>query len=98
MAADKGNATAMTNLGWLYRNGQSVPQDYAKARELFEMAADKGDFAAMNSLALLYRNGQGVPQDYAKARELFEMAAAKGNANARVQLEQLPISTAAAAG
>ncbi len=34
-AADKGDATAMNNLGVLYDNGQGVAQDYAKAREWY---------------------------------------------------------------
>ena len=32
-AADKGDASAMSNLGLFYANGQGVAQDYAKARE-----------------------------------------------------------------
>ena len=42
-AADKGDARAMTYLGFLYNNGQGVAQDYVKAREWYEKAADKGD-------------------------------------------------------
>ena len=64
-AADKGNAGAMNNLGWLYANGFGVAQDYAKAREWYEKAADKGEATAMRNLGLLYARGQGVAQDYA---------------------------------
>ena len=41
--AAHGNANSMSNLGWLYRNGYGVAQDYAKAREWYEKAADNGD-------------------------------------------------------
>src|SRR5262249_54716029 len=57
----------MRNLGWTYRTGQGVAQDYAKAREWYEKAADKGDAIAMNTLGVFYHNGQGVTRDYAKA-------------------------------
>ena len=84
-AADKGDASAMNNLGLLYHNGQGVAQDYAKAREWYEKAADKGDASAMTNLGVLYHNGQGVAQDYAKAREWYEKAADKGDASAMAQ-------------
>jgi energy-coupling factor transporter ATP-binding protein EcfA2 len=55
--AVRGNTNSMANLGWLYRNGYGVAQDYAKAREWFEKAADKGNGFAMSNLGVLYRNG-----------------------------------------
>jgi TPR repeat protein len=78
--ADHGDTNAMRNLGYLYREGQGVPQDYAKAREWYKKAADKGNAAGMNGLGALYYNGYGVAQDYAKAREWYKKAADKGNA------------------
>ena len=38
----KGDASAMTNLGWLYADGHGVARDYAKAREWYEKAAAEG--------------------------------------------------------
>ena len=80
--AEHGNVGSMRNLGVAYVRGDSVAQDYAKAREWYEKAAAKGDASAMTDLGLLYNNGQGVAQDYAKAREWFEKAAANGDAPA----------------
>src|SRR5262249_23138657 len=80
--ADRGYATSMGNLGWLYSIGHGVAQDYAKAREWFEKAADDGDPYSMHNLGLLYAKGFGVAQDYAKAREWFEKAADKDRADA----------------
>ena len=76
----------MANLGWLYRDGQGVPRDYAKAREWYEKAAAAGYSGAMVNVGWLYQNGRGVPQDYAKAREWYEKAAAAGNAIAMTEL------------
>jgi hypothetical protein len=68
------------------KNGQGVPQDYAKAREWFEKAADKDDAIAMKNLGVLYHIGNGVTQDYAKAREWYEKAADKEDAIAMENL------------
>jgi TPR repeat protein len=85
-AAAAGNAAAMTNLGWLYDNGQGVPQDYVAARHWYEKAAAAGGAQGMVNLGLLYDNGQGVPQDYAAARRWYEKAAAAGEARGMIDL------------
>ena len=77
-AADAGDTDAMSNLGLLYENGQGVPQDCAKAAELYQKAADAGDTRALKYLGVLYKNGWGVPQDYAKAAALFQKAVDAG--------------------
>jgi TPR repeat protein len=79
-AADKGDAFAQDNLGWLYENGQGVPKDLRKAAELFQKAADQGNALGQNNLGWLYENGQGVPKDLRKAAELFQKAADQRNA------------------
>jgi TPR repeat protein len=87
--ADREDSTSMRNIGFLYRHGHGVPQDYVKAREWYEKAADKGSAGALRDLGRLYANGQGVTQDYVKARELFEKAAAKNDASAMRDLGAL---------
>jgi TPR repeat protein len=77
--AERGDATSMSNLGHLYKDGSGMPQDYVKAREWFEKAAEKGDTNGMGMIGWLYQHGQGVARDYAKAREWYEKAAAEGN-------------------
>jgi uncharacterized protein len=85
-AAEKGNASAMSNLGNLYANGKGVGQDYAKAKGWYEKAAAKGDAVAMTSLGRLYASGQGVTQDYAMAVSWYEKAAEKGDVEAMTEL------------
>ncbi len=75
-------AYAMNNLGHMYRNGEGVEQDYAKAAEWFTKAADSGNVAAMNALGYMYETGEGVEQDYAKAIEWYTKAADLGDADA----------------
>jgi hypothetical protein len=44
-AADRGYATAQSNIGWLYHNGWGVKQDYGEAMTCYRKAADQGDAA-----------------------------------------------------
>jgi TPR repeat protein len=69
-------------LGYMYHTGEGVPQDYTKAKKLYEMAIEKGVLSAMNNLGFMYNHGEGVPQDYAKAKELYKMSVEKGNVDA----------------
>jgi TPR repeat protein len=85
-AAEKGEMTSMTNLGWLYQNGKGVAQDFVKARLWFEKAAERGEPTSMHNLGILYRDGKGVPQDDARARAWFEKAAEKGVSQAMTNL------------
>jgi TPR repeat protein len=87
--ADRGDSTSMRNLGFLYRHGHGVPQDYVKAREWFAKAAAKGSASALRDLGRIYVSGQGVEQDYVKAREWFEKAAAMDDATALRDLAML---------
>ena len=75
--ADQGAANAQTKLGFMYRNGQGVPQDYAQAVAWYRKAADQGIAEAQNNLGVMYANGQGVPQDYIQAHMWSNLAASR---------------------
>jgi TPR repeat protein len=78
-AVDAGYASAMVYLGQMYLDAQAVPQDYARAKVLFEAAAERGETAAFTALAWIYRAGVGVEQDFARAMEYYREGAARGN-------------------
>ena len=40
--ADQGHAYAQYNLGWMYANGEGVPEDDAEAVRWLRLAADQG--------------------------------------------------------
>jgi TPR repeat protein len=82
MAAKQGDAKAQGNLGFMYDNGEGVPQDYAEAVKWYRMAAEQGDASAQYNLALMYASGEGLPQDYATAHMWFNISSAKGHENA----------------
>ncbi len=85
----QGNASAQNQLGQLYANGRSVPQDYATARGWYEKAAAQGNAWAQNQLGQLSADGLGMPQDYKQARQWWEQAAAQGVSQAQYNLGQL---------
>ena len=78
LGADQGDAFAQYNLGFMYQEGQGVPQDYAEAVKWYRLAADQGLANAQSNLGNMYYNGQGVLQDYVLAHMWFNLAAARG--------------------
>ncbi len=85
-AADQGNIEAKKELGWLYKNGEGVNQNFSKALQLFEEAAEEGNADAQTALGLMYDNGEGVPQDYEEAAEWYEKAVEQNYAPAMYYL------------
>ena len=81
LEANKNNSIAQNNLGYMYRNGFGVEQDYKKAVELYILSADQGYMVAQNNLGYMYDIGLGVEQDYKKAVELYALSADQGYMN-----------------
>jgi hypothetical protein len=84
--AEQGDPRAQNALGHMYQEGESFPQDYAKAVIWYRKAADQGNARAEMHLGLLYYNGAGVPKDYDKAMQWEHKAADQGDADAQVRL------------
>ena len=82
-AAEQGNATAQTYVGYLYEKGLGVPQDFAQALGWYRKAAQQGHAPAQRNIGNLYEQGAGVPQDYAEALRWYLSAAERGNAGAQ---------------
>jgi len=83
---------AAYRLGWIYKKGEGVKQDYTKAAEYFQHLVDNGLKAGQYALGNMYKNGQGVKQDYTKAAILFQEAANQGHTYSRTNLAALYIS------
>ena len=62
-AAEQGDASAQTSLGWLYMYGQGVPQNDKEALKWFRLAAAQGYANGQYNVGLLYMMGRGVPQN-----------------------------------
>ena len=85
-AAEQGNADAQYNLGVMYHEGRSVPQDYTEAARWFLRAAEQGNAEAQYNLGVMYHEGRSVPQDYVQAAKWFHKAAEQGSAPAQSNL------------
>ncbi len=86
--AEQGHARAQSNLGFMYSNGEGVPQDYAEAVKWYRMAAEQGNGGAQFNLGVMYGRGVfapptgsfslGVSQDIVQEYMWFSLAAAQG--------------------
>ena len=74
--AAQGNVDAQYILGWLYANGQGVPQEVVRAAKWVEKSAAQRYAKAEHFLGLMYALGAGVPQDYVRAYMWSNVAAA----------------------
>jgi len=84
---EAGDAHAMYSLGYYYREGEEgLPQDDAKALELWHRAAELGCAEAYNGIGSVYNYGRGVEIDIKKASHYWELAAIRGNVLARHNL------------
>ena len=84
---EKGNADAFKQLGGLYEQGiYGLPQDRAKANELFLKAGELGCALAYFNLGNNYDNGRGVEINEKKAEHYYGLAAMNGSVKARNNL------------
>jgi len=78
-AADGGDREALYHLALLYRDGEGVPRDPAKALELLGRSARQGFSRAQTEYARFFVTGLAGPPDYAQAREWYRKAIAQDN-------------------
>ena len=91
---EAGDAHAMYDLGCFYFNGlHGLPQDYAKALELWHRAAELGNALAYHNIGSAYYEGNGVERDEKKALHYWELAAMGGDTNARHNLGAIEFNT-----
>ena len=70
----------------LYYQGLTVPEDKAKAAQLYELSADRGYAPAMVRLGIMRMEGDGVEKDDVAATALFRRAAVAGSADGMFML------------
>ncbi len=85
-AADQGFAPAQVHLGFMYAEGDGVPQDDTEAVRWFRLAADQGHASAQTNLGFMYEKGRGVLQDETEAVRWYRLAADQGNTEAQHSL------------
>ena len=82
-AAEQGDASAQTNLGFMYKKGLGVDQDDREVAHWYLKAAEQGVAGAQNTLGVMYYFGRGVAQDYVQAHKWFNIASALGYKDAK---------------
>ena len=60
--AEKGDAKAQFNIGFMYHRGKGIAQSDQAALKWYSRAAEQGNADAQNNLGHMYRLGEGVPQ------------------------------------
>jgi V8-like Glu-specific endopeptidase len=84
--ADKSDARAQFDIGFMHAYGWGVPRNPAEALTWYRKAADQGLAVAQHFLGLAYANGDGVQADDAQAAQWFSRATAQGFAQAQFML------------
>lgn len=78
-AAEHGDTQAQYNLGKMYYKGEGLPQNFQKAKILWERASKKGDASSLNGLgAIYYTEQRKKSKNIEVAKKLFLQAAKKG--------------------
>ena len=84
--AEQCDAKAQNNLGFMYKKGKSVTQDYKQAVHWYSKAAEQGYAKAQNNLGNMYHAGNGITQDYKQAAHWYSKAAEQGITEAQHNL------------
>ena len=85
--AELGDASAIYGLGYSYFEGsRDLPQDHAKALELWNQAAELGNATSYYTIGNAYMRGDGVKRDGKKANYYYELAAMRGHVTSRHNL------------
>ena len=84
--AERGDASAQSNLGLMYEQGRGVGKDYRQAMKWFRLAAIQGNASAQSNLGVMYYKGEGIAQDYGEAMKWYHLAAEQGNPEAQFNL------------
>jgi TPR repeat protein len=77
---------AQSKVGFMYKKGRGVSQDYKLAIEWYQKAASNGNSNAQYNTGVMYHKGQGVSQDYKLAMGIFQKAASNGNSDAQFSI------------
>ncbi len=83
--AERGDAEAQANLGFMYREGLGVPRDDAEAAKWYLKAAEQGDAAYQYNLGHMYDYCLDATQGIAEVVKWYRKAAEQGHAEGPVR-------------
>ncbi len=76
-SANKGNTSAMWQLGVLYERGTGVLQDFKEALRWYRQASRLGDGDSMSELARMIEEGKGTPKNMIQAYVWYNLSVEK---------------------
>jgi hypothetical protein len=85
-AAEQGHAASQYKLAEMYRHGEGVARDDARAAHWFLQAAEQGLKEAQLYIGLMYYYGTGLARDYSQAAHWLANAAEQGQPVAQYSL------------
>jgi len=88
-AAEAGDMSAQSNLGFMYAKGIKVNQDDEEAIKWYRMAAENGHLNSQFNLGVIYAKGRGVEQNYHEAFKWYKMAANLNDVTAQVTVAMM---------
>ena len=92
--ANRGNAEAQYQLGYMYSQGYKGSMDYYKAVEWWSKAAERGHIKAQVKLGDCYEEGLGgLSSNINNALKWWNLAAAQGDSKAKEKILKVQIST-----
>ena len=88
--AERGDADAQYNIGWMYLNGYGLRVNDTLALEWWNKASSQGHVDASFSIAMLYSLGDGnVPKNSKKAIDFYLLAVKQGHEDAITILKSM---------
>ena len=88
--AERGDADAQYNIGWMYLNGYGLRVNESLVLEWWKKASAQGHTDASFSIGMLYSLGDGeVPKDSSKAIDYYLLAVKEGHEDAITILKSM---------
>ncbi|MCH6566598.1 MAG: SEL1-like repeat protein [Proteobacteria bacterium] len=85
-AADRGDISAISNLGFMYVKGIGVEQNEKDGVMWYRKAAGLGHLTSQFNLGVMYAKGRGIEQNYVESLKWYKMAAEQGDLTAQATL------------
>ncbi len=85
-AADSGDVSAISNLGFMYVKGIGIEKNETEGVKWYSKAAELGHLTSQFNLGVMYAKGRGVEQNYAESLKWYKMAAEQGDLTAQATL------------
>jgi TPR repeat protein len=85
-AADSGDVSAISNLGFMYVKGIGTKKNEEHGVKWYRKAAELGHLTSQFNLGVMYGKGRGVEQNYAESLKWYKMAAEQGDLKAQATI------------